>query len=118
MRWAVYYGPDNEYVTSEQATPWSIERRGGVQVIVQESGEHKWVTKCKTDYYVWDTRGGPPAWFGADISGLQQYLMQPGHKCVLFGYEIDRARFNEIFDRARAEFGEKVIFEADEQRPD
>lgn len=116
MRWKIYYS-DDEVVTSEQATPFSLLRRADVQIIVQDSKDHNWVTRSGHDFYVWDERGGGAKWFNATYSGLMQYLMKPGSKCVLFGYEIDKEKFREIFDRAREEMGVKESFETDERHP-
>ena len=113
MKWRVYYS-DGSTISSEDTTPQAIECRTGVQVIVQESDDMKWKTLCATDYYVWDARGGKAKWFKATESGFHQYLMQPGCKCVLFGYEIERKVYNDIFNRARKEFGEKDGFTRDE----
>lgn len=112
----VYYS-DGSVIGSEDFTPFEIPRRGDVQVITQESLDHNWVTRSGKDYYVWDDRGGGFRWFGVDIFGLHHYLLQPGRKCVLFGTEIDSKRFNEIFNRARDEFGDKESFERRERMP-
>lgn len=116
MKWAVYYS-DNTIITSKTHSPFEIPRRIDVQVIVQESADHRWVTKSGFDFYCWDDRGGGWKWFGADYSGLMQYLQHLGKKCVLFGYEIDKKRFQEIFNRAREEWGSKHIFEPSERHP-
>jgi len=109
MKWVIYYS-DGSTISNEDTTPYAVERRTGVQVVVQTDDEIKWEMLCGTDYYVWDSRGGRPKWFKASESGLHQYLMQPGFKCVLLGYEIDRKAYNEIYNRAREEFGEKAGF--------
>lgn len=110
--WKIYYS-DDEVITSEQATPFSLQRRADVQVIVQESKEHNWITRSGKDYYIW-----VGMWEGVDIFGLHHYLLQPGPKCVLFGTVIDTHRFSEIFNRARKEMGNKEAFEPGERHPD
>ena len=97
MRWEVYYS-DGTSISSYDATPSSIVRRADVQVIVQESADHNWVTLSGSDYYVWDTKGEETKWWGADIFGLHHYLLQPGTRCVLFGTMIDKKTFRKIFD--------------------
>lgn len=116
MNWRIYYS-DDEVISSLDTTPWAVERRADVQVIAQESKDHGWRTKSGKGYYVWDDRGGGAEWFGTDIFGLHHYLLQPGYKCVLFGTEIDKTRFYEIFNRARAEFGVKEAFAVGERMP-
>lgn len=100
------------------ATPWSIKHRRDIQVIVQENKESRWVTRSGKDYYIWDSRGGEAKWFGVDIFGLHDYLLNPGFKCVLFGTEIDSKVFREIFELARSEFGNKEAFERGERHPE
>jgi len=116
VKWKIYYS-DGSTIGSENVTPWSLEKRSDVQVIVQESDEHNWVTRSGSDYYVWDSRGGNPKWFRADIFGLYDYLLKPGFKCVLFGIEIESKTFREIFNKARSEFGVKEAYEKAERHP-
>ena len=116
MKWKVYYS-DGTGISSDDATPFSITERANVQVVIQLSPDHNWVTVSGYDYYVWDTHGKETKWWGVDIFGLHHYLLQPGSKCVLFGTIIDKKTFNEIFDRARSEFGEKSGYESDERKP-
>lgn len=116
MRWMVWYS-DGTYTSSDDTTPQFIERRTDVQVIVQGNEDNGWVTKSGHDFYVWDDRGGGAKWFNATYSGMMQYLMHPGYKCVLFGYEIDKHKFYEIFNKAREVFGEKTGYERNERQP-
>ena len=116
MKWCIYYS-DGKTISDEDATPFRIERRSDVQVLVQESPDHNWVTTSGFDYYVWETKGEETKWWGADIFGLHHYLLQPGFKCVLFGVMIDKKTFRAIFDRAREEFGNKEVYSTDERKP-
>ena len=116
MSWKVYYS-DGKTISSQDATPLSIVRRADVQVIIQESADHHWLTTSGSDYYLWDCHGEETKWWGVDIFGLHHYLLQPGSKCVLFGTMIDKKTFKEIFDRARNEFGNKEAFAVGERHP-
>ena len=116
MFWKIYYS--DKTTASNKVSPFDIKHRSDVQVIVQESPDHVWITTCKSDYYTWGDRGDGPKWWGVDQFGLYHYLLQPGEKCVLFGVTIGHERFREIFDRARSEFGNKEIFERDERHPE
>ena len=116
MKWIVYYS-DGRTISDWQVSPYKIPRRADVQVIVQRSPEHNWVTLSNYDFYVWDKRGGEAQWYEADHFGLDHYLLQPGLKCVLFGTRIDKKQFKEIFDRAREEFGKKEAFMPKERHP-
>jgi hypothetical protein len=121
VKWKIYYSDHTKEhdtsVSSENATPFSITRRADVQVIIQGDPDHKWVTRSGFDFYVWDQRGGRAEWFEADHFGLDHYLLQPGYRCVLFGTRIDTKRFNEIFNLARQEWGDKTAFAKHERKP-
>ena len=118
MSWKIYYS-DKLTVSSQQATPSSIARRLDVQVIIQDSQDHGWVTLSGYDYYIWDDRGGGPKWFGGDIFGLHHYWMQPGWHCILFGTMIDKVKFREVFDLARSDpdFRPKSGYNNHERKP-
>ena len=119
MSWKVYYS-DGVTISSEDATPFSIEKRADVQVIIQESKDHKWVTLSGYDFYMWEDRGGGAIWWGGDHFGLNHYLLQPGYRCVIFGTHIDKDRFRKIFDKARDDMmflQPKEIFTKDERHP-
>ena len=118
MRWTIYYSDDTT-ISSRDATPFSIPygRRADVQVIVQESADHNWVTTAGYDYYIWDSRGDETKWWGCDKFGWHHYMLYPGSKCMLFGTMIDKKTFREIYDRARSEFGNKEVFANNERQP-
>ncbi len=116
MSWKVYYS-DGSYIGSEDATPFSIEHRSEVQVIVQDSPDHNWVTLSGYDYYVWETHGEETKWWGVDKFGLHHYWLQPGHRCILLGTWTSKENFRKIFDRARSEFVNKEVFANDERHP-
>ena len=110
---------DGKTISSQDATPFSITRREDVQVIIQPSDEHNWVTLTGTDYYVWDDRGKGAKWWGVnDRSGLDWYFRKPGYKCVLFGTWIETEDFRRIFNQARERWGNKEVFANDERKPE
>jgi hypothetical protein len=115
MSWEVHYR--NGYVTSEQFDPYSIENRRDVQVIAQTDTEHKWVVVPAYDFYMWDTRGGEPQWFGGDYAGLILYLLTPGPKTVLLGEHIDKYRYREILGSVTKRMGEKAGYNRGERKP-
>lgn len=115
--WEVHYS-DESFVTSEDFTPYSIEKRSRVQVIIQPESEHNWVTLSGYDYYMWDDRGGGAKWFGGDREGLSDYLRQPGYKCVLIGEMIDKALFRKILNKAIERLGEKSGYDRLERKPE
>lgn len=117
MHWQAYYG-DNSTFGSHDGSPWVAPARN-VQVIIQEDPDHGWYTQSGGDYYVWDDRGDGPRWWGVDIFGLFDYLIDPGHKRVLFGRTVTGQRFGEIFAKAQAdpEWGKKAAFRRGERRP-
>jgi hypothetical protein len=124
VKWKIYYSDHTKEhdtsVNSEQLTPFGIDRRDDIQVIVQESADHGWVTLSGYDYYIWDARGGDAKWFGVDLFGLYHYLLQPGYKCTLFGVMLDKVRFGEIFNLAREDMNftqPKEAFATNERHP-
>ena len=117
MSWEVFYS-DGTTISSQDATPFSIFHREDVQVIIQPSDEHNWVTLTGTDYYVWDDRGKGAKWWGVnDRSGLDWYFRKPGYKCILFGSWIETEDFRHIFNQARESWGNKEVFANDERQP-
>ena len=117
MNWRIYYS-DGSTFSDQDGTPWIAPARD-VQVIVMESKEHGWQTQALTDYYVWDVRSNEARWWGVDLFGLYDYLIEPGHKRVLFGRTIGKQEFNEIFKRASedVDFASKTSFANQEHKP-
>ena len=104
-RWKVFYG---DGTTAEGVGRQKLDEPRGVQVIVQDHPEVgvESVTGC--DYYVW--REG--RWWGVDIFGLFDYLMESG--LVLFGRTIEREEYQAI---ARKALAEKETWLPRERRP-
>jgi len=101
MNWRIYYADGSTY-SDQDGAPEDAPARD-VQVVVISDRNHGWMTQALTDYYVWDDRGGGLRWWGVDLFGLYDYLIEPGYKCVLFGRTIAKQDFNEIFERACAD---------------
>lgn len=114
-RWVIYYGDGKTYSwldgSPENAPFWDV------QVVIEEDSDKGWRTQSGTKYYCWDDRGDGFRWWGADEVGLMDYLQRPGWKRVLVGRTISNKRFQEIFNRARNEWGEKGSFYRWERRP-
>ena len=113
MKWRVYYGDDSTHSDQDEGKPPPLD----VQVIVLEDAEHGWRTQTGSDYYVWDKRGDTAAWWGCDIFGLFEYLMNTG--LVLFGKQITSKQYNEIMKRALEDpdFPKKTSYAAEERIP-
>ena len=118
MKWNIYYS-DGTTLSSEAATPSSIVKRVGVQVIIQEDNEKGWIAVSGYDYFMWDARGGDAKWFRGDDAGLFQYLTQPGSKFVLLGEWVDDVAYREILQRANKDrtFANKSGFAPWERKP-
>lgn len=115
--WEVFFS-DGSSISSEDATPFSIEHREDVQVIIQPNNKHVWVTVSGADYYYWEDKGKGAKWWPCnDRSGLDHYLRRPGYKCVLFGSWIEPEDFTKVFELARSKFGEKPSFNNVERKP-
>lgn len=93
--WRIYY--DDKDTHEDGDGPAVGEQARGVQVILQSDPGVGWHMQSGSDYYIW--RDG--RWWGCDIAGLFDYLMDSG--LVLFGRMIDRDEFNEIFSQAMAD---------------
>jgi hypothetical protein len=117
FRWRIYYGDDSTFSNLE-GTIWEVPPRD-VQVIIQTDRDHGWASQTGSDYYVWDNRGDGERWWGVDIFGLFDYLLEPGPRKVLFGRTVTSERFGEIFRRAKADpgFERKTAFRRQERRP-
>jgi len=115
--WQVWYS-DGKSISSENVTPFRIDRREDVQVIIQDDKDNKWRTLSGLDWYVWDNRGNGAKWWGCTNQyALDHYLRQPGYKCVLFGTWIETEDYDRIFNQARKEWGEKTGFARGERQP-
>jgi hypothetical protein len=118
MDWEIFY-TDGATVDSNLTSPFDIHHREDVQVIIQSSPDHNWVTLAGCDYYVWDDRGRGPKWWRVnDRSGLDHYLRQPGPKAVLFGTWIEPEDFNAVFEAALDKWGSKEAFTRHERHPE
>lgn len=115
MDFTIFY---SDRTTLECADPFAIEKRIGVQAIVQPDTEHNWVIVPPGDFYMFDRRGGVPQWFPGDHAGLIVYLSQPGPRAVLIGEHIDKYRYREILSAAVALRGEKAGYNSGERKPD
>lgn len=93
--WRIYYADGSVHASGEG--PPMGERARGVQVILQNDPDLGWTTQSGSDYYV--LRDG--RWWGCDINGLFDYLMDTG--LVVFGRMIDREQYNRIFGQAMAD---------------
>ncbi len=90
--WRIYYG-DGSTVDNNQSAPHEVPK-GDVQFIRQRRspGDSRFEHVRGEDYYCWD--GG--RWIGRSHSGFWQYLLNPGLKIVLFGYELPHEQWNKI----------------------
>lgn len=99
MEW-IAYGDGWEF-TSEDGGPEDVPGRG-VQIIAQVHPEHgRQLVISRPDYgwggYYWWTEDG---WYGGDMIGMLDYLMEPGFKVVKFGRSVPDLQFREVLRRA------------------
>lgn len=108
--WKVYYGDGSTFTGEVQDAP-----ARDVQVIIQSSKDCGWQAVAGTDYYVW--RGD--RWFGVDLFGLYDYLLEPGWKRVLFGRTLTTDEYDAVWQRAMADpdMPPKTVFGRGERRP-
>jgi len=114
VRWKIYYGDGAEYGgagNNDASTAPTLN----VQAIAQEADiaiGRKTVSRYDFYWYCNDE------WFGGDLFGLFDYLVQPGYKVVKFGRAINRLEFEKILNRAVTDTDliPKVAWESCEKR--
>ena len=99
--WCIYYG-DNSTFSSVDGTVVNAPARN-VQAIVQDHPQVGWEVTTGKDYYVWTHAG----WWGVDLFGLWDYLVELGWKKVLFGRTLTTEEYNMFFQRALADAEER-----------
>ena len=84
MKFVIYYANGTCY-RGNNAIDANVAPADAVQVIVMPNPDGGIMTATKSDYYIYDQRPGDSEsrWYGADISGLFQYLRKLG--TVKFG---------------------------------
>ena len=110
MKWKIYYGDGSTYGGPVEDAP-----ARNVQVIIVEDKDAGWITQAGTDYYIWN-RG---RWWGVDLFGMYDYLIEDGWKRVLFGRTLAKDEYQAIFKRASddMQFERKTAFANRERRP-
>lgn len=88
LAWRIYYGDGGTY-SSADGDPADAPARG-VQAIVQADTQVGRHVLSGFDYYWWEG-----TWFGGDLFGLFDYLIEPGPKAVKFGRTVP----NDVFER-------------------
>lgn len=94
IAWKIYYG-DGTTFSSEQGSPESAPCTRVICVAWYDEDKRRKLSH-QADYYVY----GDGRWFSADMSGLLQYLMEPGFKVVKFGREIGDLAYRTIMSNA------------------
>lgn len=110
MRYRIYYADGSTFDGSPSGAP-SL----GVVCIVQPDPDVGRHVLSGFDYY-WPADG---AWWGGDLFGLFQYLIEPGLKKVLFGRTISNRAFREILKAAceDRDFAPKSGWKRGERKP-
>jgi hypothetical protein len=95
--WRIWY--DNGSSFSDEDGPPELAPGRGVICIVQDAERTGRVKLSGADYYIWKEG----QWFRADLFGLWDYLVEPGHKKVVFGRTVARHLYNQILRQAEAD---------------
>ena len=114
MQWKIYYS-DSTY--SDDEGPPELAPKRDVQAVVVKSELVGRRVERGSDFYVWAPgRGG---WRGVDQFGLYDYLIDPGHKVVLFGRVLSNPEYRAVFERAAndPDFPENSAIHPDERAP-
>ena len=112
MDYQIYYSDKSTYNGPVETAPTR-----DVQAVVVVDNSLGWYLQTGSDYYVWADMGDGLRWWGVDIFGLFDYLIDPGWKRVLFGRMTTNARFSEIVRQAKKDFGPKHGWKKSERRP-
>lgn len=94
MRWRIYYGNGEIY---DPGDPYTSPSQN-VQMIANADRNNGWSLIRCVDYYWYIEE--IDEWNGGDIFGLYDYLLQDGHKKVIFGRNTTNDNFNIILQRA------------------
>jgi hypothetical protein len=123
MTWKIYYGDGStfRYAATDmhpEVDYAELAPTRNVQAIVQEDPDVGWVILSTHDYYWWE-KG---RWFGGDYTGMLLYLMGDerdgrGWKKVLFGRTLPHDEYKAVYERAKADWGEKQGFKRGERKP-
>jgi len=96
VKYKLFYADGSVY-TDEDGPPENAPARG-VMVAVQADDTVGLELVKGSDYYVYRPDGG--GWFGVDIFGLWDYLLDPGLKVVKFGRTINNKEYSDIIKQA------------------
>ena len=96
MKWKIYYGDDTIF-SSDEGDHFSAPGQN-VQAIIQEDDDHGWMSQANSDYYIWASRGDNFRWYGVDIFGLFDYLLETG--LVKFGRTISKNKYQSVMNKA------------------
>lgn len=108
MKWRIYYD-DGSTRDWQEGLPETEGQRLGIQCIVQQrSNDHVFVTQHGAEYYIYvdDTE-----WISCYQNGLEDWAMNCLDRinCVIKGRAIHKAKFREIFDRAKADAAKATL---------
>jgi hypothetical protein len=73
----------------------------GVQAIAQAEPSVGRQINAHRDFYWWRPEKGQ--WFGGDIFGLWDYLVEPGPKKVIFGRSVKNEEYDAVIKRVLAD---------------
>jgi len=99
MRYKIRYGDGTTY--SDEDGPAHLAPKRNVQVISQRCELVSHRIERMSDYYVYDEAYN--GWKGCDQFGLYDYLIEPGHKIVLFGRQLTNEEYKRILAEAIAD---------------
>ena len=112
VHFRIYYSDESYYEGPPELAPGR-----DVQAIVQDHRTVGSEILSGSDYFVWSDRGDGYRWWGVDLFGLYDYLVEDGLKIVLFGRMLAFEEWNRIFSIAAA-YKDKKSFLPRERKPD
>lgn len=100
MDWSIYYD-DGSIWSSENGSVEETPGLGVVAVLLKPEGSPMIVVGH--DFYCWHE--DQQRWWGADQSGVWDYLHRPGWKKVLFGRTVSNEQYGRIHAQAMRDAG-------------
>ena len=97
--WRIWYDGGGTYANTD-GSPYDAPARG-IQAIAQAEPAVGRQINAHRDFYWWDE--AKQQWFGGDLFGLWDYLIEPGPKKVCFGRSVKNEEYQDVIKRVLAD---------------
>ena len=111
FRWRLYYEDGSTY-GDEDGEPWHAPKSGAQAVVVHDPAVG-YVTLKGSDFYCYDPAWDCPVWRNMDVWGMQEYMREPGPRCVVFGEWMGNHEYQALCTRVTQELGDRQRYPHD-----